>query len=307
MYKIVKTVCTTFKVPECQEGDEAKALEWAENTLLPDVEKEYKDIPDIQRIATKSVNACLVSLEMDICSNCLEDGCDTYGKDGAKFFCPDAYNGFLWKLCDCEGFEEMPIDPDNPDAGTCLVYVEEEPDDCLCGIKFTGGFLDPEILACSWAIDDQIEREPVEVEVSIIRQYQDGDAQICDPMIVDWTVVQYGTTRQGDGRFVARKEILSREYDLYSYVNPKHEMGALWQQRLGYEYGFEPQKFYNHITLYHNYSRAGFGQSLASAAHNTNREMITLYVDKDNVKFMEDLKSFFNKTLLSHGVCNLLK
>jgi len=316
-YKVERQMCLTLKQDDCLPSDATQEeAEAAAANILADVIAYYSDhrgnlgydLVDIS-IRTVSdklkVNKCVFEIVATQCSDCLEDGCDTFGKDGAKFDTVGAYKGFSWNCCACEGVEyEDVLDDAGEVIGSCPVWITEEDPDCLCGLKFTGAFIDKEILECTFAIDDNVEREPIEIEVSIISQYDDTDFNAaCDTMAVDWTVVQYGTTREGDGRFVARQEILSREYELYQYLNPKQELGNLLQQRLGYAYGFNAAKVYNHISLYHDYEREG--QSWHDASHGKNRELIKIFVEKGDPIF-DELSNFFNATLLDNGVSKLL-
>ena len=170
----------------------------------------------------------------------------------------------------------------------------------MCGIKFEAYPIGKELIPCNYGPDDQIEREPTTIEVSIIDQNGEDD---CNLLQVDWTVAQWPTVPMGDGRYVFRDEITSRNYDGYIYVNPKQEQGSLYSTRLGYNYATKPDAFYNHVTLYHNYDR---NRQSWHKSDSSQREMITMYVERDNVKLLSQLKQFFNATLLSHGVCKLL-
>jgi hypothetical protein len=157
-------------------------------------------------------------------------------------------------------------------------------------------------LECTFAIDDNIEREPITLEISLVPNSNNPDVNtLFAPINIDWTVVQEGRTVQGDGRYVNRDEVVSRGYELYSYYNLKEELGNLMSQRSGFEYTARPDKFYNHLTLFHNSNRNRVHNSTSHT-----RECIKIFVEKDNVTFMEELKDFFNKTLLSQGSVKLL-
>lgn len=295
LYKITRTKCITLKKDDCEEGIPVDETHPLFLDIKTSVEKDDSIVVD--SLAVRKDNDCLVSFTVEQCSNCVEDGCDTYGKDGAKFTRLESYEGVLWEDCDCEGWtfdaEGCPLPPESMDVSSCL-----------CGLKFEGAYVDPETAKpCIYDIGDNVEREPIEIEVTLIRQYQDETYGDCDAEEApDWTVVQHGKVAEGLGQFVARKEVLSREYDLYMYFNPKGHEGNLYADRLGYAYQFDANKRYNHISLFIN-------RDMPRTYHKhdgVERHLLEIYVDAQNVTLFEDLVTLFNKTLLSHGVKNLL-
>lgn len=284
-YKIERTMCLILADDDCGNDHLAEI-----QAALAD----YEDVVDTS-IVVKATNNCITEYTLTQRNNaCLEDGCDTFGKDGARFDKLPAFKTATWTMCACEGW--------TVDGDGCPVAPTTTTDNCRAGVKFTGGLIDREILDCTFAIDDNIDREPITIEVSLVPNSNNPDVNtLCQPLSVDWTVVQEGKTVQGDGRYVLRDEVISRGYEQYTYFNPKEELGNLMSQRSGFEYTARPDKFYNHITLFHN--------SNINRVHNYTshtRECIKIFVEKDNVTFMEELKDFFNKTLLSQGNVKLL-
>jgi hypothetical protein len=283
-YKITRTMCMVKKNDECDAPE------------LTDVIASVQGRTDIVAgsVVIKSTNDCMTEYTLEQVNNaCLEDGCDTYGKDGAKFDAVSTFQGQVWTACGCEGWT---FDVD----GCPVAPVTSTVDDCLCGIKFEALAPGKELIPCNYGPDDQIEREPTTLEISIIDQ---SEKENCALLEVPYTVVQWPTVPKGDGRFVMRDEITSRNYDGYIYTNPKSPQGGLYGARLGYNYATDPSKFYNAISLYHNYDRNRQGGHKSDSSQ---REMITFYVEQDNVLLFEALKKMFNATLLSHGVCKLL-
>lgn len=284
-YKIERTMCMIIADDECG------------NDFLAEIQAELGDVENVNldSIAITSTNNCITEYTVTQRNNaCLEDGCDTYGKDGAKFDKLPTFKTATWTMCACEGW--------TVDGDGCPVAPVTTTEDCRAGVKFTGGLIDSEILECTFAIDDNIEREPITLEISLVPNSNNPDVNtLCAPINIDWTVVQEGRTVQGDGRYVNRDEVVSRGYELYSYYNPKEELGNLMSQRSGFEYTARPDKFYNHLTLFHNSNRNRVHNSTSHT-----RECIKIFVEKDNVTFMEELKDFFNKTLLSQGSVKLL-
>lgn len=280
-YKIARTVTMTMKNVDCDGSDR-----------LAEVTAAYDGKHDVVSgsVAIKETTDCLTVYTMDQLNNsCLEDGCDVFGKDGAVWSPIPAFEGHQWTTDPCEGW--------TVDESGCPVAPAEATDTCNVGIKFTGAFLDRETDRCSFSIKDQIFVDPVEIEVTII----DQNTVPCTPIQVDWTVVQWPQIAQGLGEYVARDLVTSRGYESYIYSDPKSEMGVIWRNKLGYEYGFEPEKLYNHITLYHNSDQ----QRYAYKSDSSNREMIKLYVEATNGTLMESLKTFLNATLIGQGLTKL--
>lgn len=283
-YKIKRTLCLTV-------GDGDCGTDWLEE--IQGSLKDYKNVVD-GSVTMTLANGCVSEYKLEqVNDNCLEDGCDTVGKDGAKFSELPYFRGKRWDMCDCEGFEV--------DASGCLVRTQETVSSCSAGLKFTAALPAQEPIDETHAISDLVNREPLEIEVSIVPNIDSEIDTTCDPLNIDWTITQKGSYAEGRGDLVLRREVISREYDMYQYFDPNMEMGARMRNRLGYEYAANPNKFYNSICLYHN-SR----QNIRHTYDTWEREIIQIYVEKDNVTLFEDLKDFFNKTLLKMGHIDLL-
>lgn len=280
-YKVARTVALTLKNVECDGSDRL-----AEVAAIYD--GNYGVVAG--SVAIKETTDCLTVYTMDqLNTECLEDGCDVYGKDGAVWGQIPAFEGVYWTTDPCEGW--------TVDGDGCPVPPTETDDNCNVGIKFTGAFYNRETDRCSFAIDDQVFVDPIEIEVTLIDQH----TETCNPLAVDWTIVQHPQIAQGLGEYLARREVRDRNYEAYLYSNPKSEMGVVWRKALGYEYGFEPEKYYNHVSLYHNSD----AQRTAYKSDSTNRELITMYVEHTNGALLDQLKTFLNSTLLSHGLAKL--
>lgn len=287
-YKISRKVCVTFKKEDCAKPD-AYYLDKVTTSLVG-----AKDV-DLTTLAISSSNDCMISFEVEQCNNaCLMDGCDTYGKDGAKFDRIPSFEGHLWKTCECEGW--------TVDAGGCPVAPEvADPSACLCGLKFEGALVDREFIPCNDDIDDDVPREPIQLEFTLIDQYNEEE---CDPLQMPVLEAQVGKMPEGLGQLAKRNEVLSRLYDGYIYTSPKAELGGLMAHRLGYKYEIDPSKTYNYIYLRHNSSCRDY--YYGSQQGQSKREEITLAFDSKERGRFEMFKDFINKTLLSHGHCGLL-
>lgn len=288
VYKITRTVCTQFKKEDCTLAD---------SVYLARVQEAIAGSPDIidGTLAVRDSNDCVISFQVDQYNNaCLEDGCDTYGKDGAKFDHISPYMGHTWDTCDCEGW--------TVDGSGCPVPPTVSTDDtCRVGVKFTGALISQECLpAAATDIRDDIPREPIQIEVTLIEQYNEEE---CDTLDIPFYEAQTGTMANGLGQYAKRYEVLSRIYDTWIYFSPKEELGSLMQHRTGYEYSSDKCDGYHYIYLRHN---SGRNNNYYQGPQGANREEILIAVEKDNVPLFESIKSFLNGTLLSHGKKKLL-
>lgn len=282
-YKVTRTLCLTIQNSDC-------------NATTPDlaaVQAMYLTDPNIVpgTVLLEDTNDCMSTYTLDQYSNCLEDGCDTYGKDGAKFAPVAPYKFTQWAMCDCEGW--------TVDVDGCPVPPVVVADTCLAGVKFTGVYFDTTTGECSFDPYDQMFTEPVTLEVSIV---SNNPYDTCNVTEIPWTVTQMPTFPQGLGQKLLVDEIVSRNYDGYHFVSPTHEDGHLLGERLGYEYGADRNKLYNYIYLYHNHD---IQRSHLKFDHST-REMITIAVEADKTRLFNDIVKFLNGTLLSSGLCKLL-
>ena len=288
-YKISRKVCITFKKEDCARPD-SYYLDKVMASL-----QGAKDV-DLTTLAMDKSNDCMITFTVEQLNNsCLEDGCDTYGKDGAKFDRIPSYEGHIWKTCECEGWTV------DATTGCPVPPVEDTPSDCLCGLKFTGALIDRECIPCNDDIDDDIPREPIQLEFTLIDQYNEEE---CDPLQMPVLEAQVGKMPEGLGQYAKRNEVLSRIYDNYIYTSPKAELGGLMAHRLGYEYSIDPCKTYNYIYLRHNSNCRDY--YYGNLQGNSKREEITLAFDSKDRGTLEKFKNFFNKTLLSQGHVGLL-
>lgn len=283
-YKITRKLCVTVKNNDCDGSDR-----------LAEIIAAYTNNPDVVQgsIAVKTAADCNTVYELEQYNNaCLQDGCDTFGADGAKFNQVDSFENFVWLPCDCDGWtfdvDGCPVPPADPTL-----------QDCRAGIKFTGAFLDNELMTCRFSPDDQINVDPITIEVSFIDPTA-GDR--CDTLDIPWTIVQNPTIVQGLGQFVARQIIHDRMYDNHIYTHPDREDGLLMTERLGYDYGVKPGSLYHHFDVYHYSSRV----RKAYQDDNAYRERITFFIEADNVPLQTELKTFLNRTLLAHSISGLL-
>jgi len=281
-YKVTRSLCIVKAHPECNGQDDLDNL-LAYVSTLPD----YVPGSAIQETQGDCNNRYTIS---QYNNGLLEDSCDTFGKDGAKFNPFASFEGFTWNPCNCEGWSF--------DETGCPVAPETQGlQNCRCGIKFTGAFLDLETHDCYFNINHAVNVDPITIEVSLITQ----DLDTCDAPNIPWTVVQYPRIVQGLGQFVMRDIVGNRYYDNYIYIDPDQEMAKLLEKRLGYDFGVQPYSLYHHFNLVHE-SQIERDSFISDSAI---REEIVLYVEASNAVLQTNLKTFLNKTLLSSGVCSM--
>lgn len=282
-YKISRSLCVTKAIPECGDllAETNLFVAWAQDQ--PDY------VPGSAAVAL--AGDCVASYTLNQYNNALlEDGCDTLGKDGAKFNRMQSYAGFMLEACGCPGWtfdnDGCPVAP--PDAGL---------QDCRCGIKFTTAFYDQETDQCYFNPEDAILIDPVELEVQIVSQ----DIDYCNVPQIPFRVVQHPEVTQGLGQFVLRDVINNRYYDNHIFINPDQENSQRLTKVLGYDFGVDPGALYHHFNLVHESTV----ERDAFQSDSKIREEIVLYVDAADVPLQNELKSFLNATLLSSGVSEL--
>lgn len=291
VYKVTRPQVVTIKKEDCDEGVTGNTAKLQAEIIATLGDSLYGSL------TVKETNCVAEITANQLNSEYLEDGCDTYGKDGAKFLPLPSINGSVWTNEKCEGWTF--------DANGCPVApVTATTSNCLCGIKFTGALVNPEDPKdCIYDIGDNIEREPIEIEMTLIRQYEDSGFGAClDHEMPKWTILQHGEAPDGLGQFVKRQEVLSRFYDNYHYHNPKGINGLLYQEAEGFDYAANPRSKYMHISLYLNrdITRNAFKHD------HSERHLVKLYVEENDVQLFKDLKTFLNSTLLSNNLAKLL-
>lgn len=278
-YKIKRTMCLTLKNTDCDGADRLAELVAA-----------YANVTDIVpgSVAVRTAGECNTEYVLEQYNNaCLTDGCDTYGKDGAKFDKVTSFEGFTWKECDCEGWT---FDVD----GCPVPPADETLRDCRAGVKFTGLFIDPVTGTCRFSPFDNPLVDPVRLEVSFI----DPDSgNYCDSMVIPWTILQEPTIPQGLAVHVLRDIIHSRGYDNYIYCDPDAPEGTLWANALGYDFGVQQGILYHHFDVYHYSDEV---REAVKTDHKT-REVVRFYVPANNVGFQNELVTFLNTTLLNQN------
>ena len=231
-------------------------------------------------------------------NECLKNGCDTFGKDGAKFDLFAGFMGFEWLPDGCEGWtfdgDGCPVAPADPEVL-----------DCRVGLKFTGKFIEREDIRNFHDPEAQIEVDPVRVEVTLVKQWNSpfSGEPICQEELLPWTVVQEPKIPQGLGEFAFRTVLHSRFYDNQIFINPNSEMAARWNDTLGYELGVDPKELYHHIDLYHN--ARPYEEAIMDGQRT--REHLCFFTKASNAPLQQELATFLNKTVLyGRGFAELL-
>ena len=240
-------------------------------------------------IDQETLGDCISRYTIDQYSNCLEDGCDWYGKDIAKFQTIPGYKGATWTPIKCEGWT---FDVDGCPVAPAAATAE----DCRGGLKFVGRNFENDTVDCVDDFWEGAETEGVFLQVSISEFGKNG----CERMDVDWTVVQTPTTPQGTGRELLKREIQAREKSAYEYHGANSPNGNLVSARRGEIYSFDVDKLYHTVDVYHNYTRNRTAQNYGTAT----REVITLAVEADKTALFATVKELANKIADLQGICD---
>ena len=281
-YKVTRTLCMTLKNSDC--GNPASDL--------AAIQAFYLGTPDMVPGSLVQTDAgdCLSTYEIQQYSNCVVDGCDTVGKDKAKFRDLPGYLGQSWLMCKCAGW--------TVDVDGCPVPPALTVENAQIGLKFTGKVFDTDRVACASDLWDDHENEGVTIEVALT----DKTMEMCNQPVVDWYVAQWPTLQTGKGIWYAREEAQSREYDGYHYHSPKEMDGSLYAAKIGNSYTVDPDKFYNHISLYHEYRRTTGSVNNSSS----NREMIVLVVENTKTLLFNQLKTLMNSVSVAQNLGKFL-
>lgn len=281
-YKITRKLCITVKNGDCN----------ATQPDLLEIQKMYENHVDIVpgSVLLTKAGDCNSVYELQQYSNCLVDGCDTVGADKAKFSHVAPYKGHYWQMCDCEGWtvdgDGCPVPPADPSL-----------ENCRCGLKFTGKFLNNHYEPCYWSLDEQVYKEGISLEVSIIDTEIDG----CKPMRVDWTVVQEPTLPQGLGSDVYEEEVKSRSYENFMYIDPEAENGLRNRNALGFVYEAKPDKIYNNVQVAYIYDRHRNFYKVDQSYG----ERAVFYVEAHKTELLEKIKTLANSLIAAKGGCKL--
>lgn len=275
--KLTRTMCITVKNGDC---DDAQADLDAITAYMASVPNLVAD-----SLEQETAGDCISRYTVQQYSSCYEDGCDWLGGDLAKFEDLPGYLGASWAPCKCEGwtFEDgCPVEP-----------TPVDPADCRGGLKFVGKNFDADIVACTddyWQMD---ETEFAQLEVSITQYNNNG----CNTINVPWTVVQRGSTPQGTGRQLWKREIQARNYSAYDYHGANSQDGNLFAARRGEVYSIDPAKLYNTITVHHVYERPRYAQNSDAGT----RQVITFAVEQNKLTLLSQLKTLLNDITESMG------
>lgn len=280
-YKVKRTLEMTLKNGDCDDTAADLALLTAYFTPA--------NFPSVVSgsLSQEIAGDCLSVYQIEQYSDCLEDGCDWFGKDGAKFVDLPGYGTGTWSPIRCEGWtfdvDGCPVAPAAPADETCLG-----------GLKFVGKKFEADIIPCDDDFWESVETEGVELEVSLTYYGKTG----CDVVPVDWLVVQRPTTPQGTGRQLWKREIQAREYSGFEYRGIKGQEARVISARMGESYSFEADKLYHTISIYHNYDRNRTAQNAGTST----REVITLACEANKTAVFAQLKTLANTIAEVHDI-----
>lgn len=277
VFKVQRDLCLTVKPDDCDaDFDGADAGETlARLTALYANHPLY--VSGSLTLSDGSTDCLLRYSLSQYCDNYLTDGCDTTGDETAIFSDMPAFEGQIWTVCPCEGWDV--------DGNGCPVPPTPDTICCQCGIKFTGR-------PTTYILDDfpgydiaqYLEKEPI--ELSVTPYYTDADTNHCDYDNVKWLQVQHATFRQLKGSDVVKRIIKERFYNKEPWVNQTNKEDQLLLRREGIKLGINIDEFYYQFGLTHNTQHTGN----VTAKWSNTREDYFIYVNENDLATMNTLK-----------------
>jgi hypothetical protein len=280
-YRIKRELHITLDNPDCAGND------------LPKLVSYYGSLKSVVAGSVVGVDAgdCKSTFKLEQYSHCMEDGCDTVAV--AKFDDLPSFKGQSCGVNLCEGWTVSgtgcPIPP--PDASI---------QDCRCGIKLIGGFLDNDSKSCIFDPCQAVNYDPLLFEVQIYEQMEVGEPGGTRPMK---TPVSYNreTTRVFlSGNEVVRDILEYRHYRQNEmFMNPQAFAGAyLYNQAEGQKLGVDISKFYYAVYINHD----KHGRIVNSHMGMAEKTELALYFAEDNYPAMVQFLTAYNTYGMSAGV-----
>ena len=277
-YKIVRSLCLTIKKSDC-------------NATVPDLDKviaasnSYPDIV-VGSLVSDQTNNCLTTYRIDQYSNCLKDGCDTYGSDGAKFVSLPPYEGQMWSVCPCDGW--------TVNSNGCPVPPVQDDNCCQYGIKVTTktDVYRPE--GCEFDLDDNYRLSTLSVNIEQV--FDITEAPKCSWISPGFLITQTGTVDNLSGQSVFRDVLQYRMYREEGYF-PQDRMNRLMQKAEGLKYGVVLSDYYYALVVKHRVAHDHIGNTAWLPT-----EEIVLYVHENDLDTLAALKTLIYQYTTSNGV-----
>jgi hypothetical protein len=268
-YKVTRDLCLTKANDDCQSNPEELAA----------IQAFYAGRTDIvsgSLVLDADSTDCLIRFNVSQYNNALlEDGCDTFGYDGAKFDSLPSYQGFRWEVCPCEGW--------TVNGNGCPVPPAADDKCCQCGLKFTTKHWSEIYAGCAWDINMYQVKDPIELNVSILKP--DGTPMVCGTTNPTFRKTKSATYQTLKGIDVIREIIESRFDRQEKFANQTSLDNMLFLEKEGLKYGIVLNDYYNLVSITNTNTRWDNNPALARA------ETIDLYLHENDVVLYNNLKA----------------
>lgn len=281
-YKIKRELCMTLKNSDC-------------NAVTPDLTAVTAAVAGYTdyvagSIAARSEGDCITVYTAQQYSNLLEDGCDTYGENGARFVNFPTYQGQRWDVCPCEGWTV------DGDTGCPIPPVPTERC-CKYGIKVTGKIDLYRPTGQEFDLNDNYRIQPLHFNISQVATFKteqtDYACQWEDP---GFWVAQEPSLDQLSGQTVLRDVILYRMYREEPYFT-QDRMQQLMNKAEGIKYGVNLNDYYYAVTIQHRLKDQGQGNGAYRPV-----EEIVLYINEKDLATFEAVKALVAQYTQTNGV-----
>jgi len=273
-YKVTRDLCLTVSNDPCVNNA----------TQLAAIQAFYTNNTEIvpgTLLLDVATTDCIARFNVSQYNNAiLEDGCDTFGSDGAKFNDLPTFEGMRWEVCPCVGW--------TVNGAGCPVPPVPTDVCCQCGLKFTTKSFDEIYGDCTWDINEYLEKDPITLSVQPL--LPDGEFGACTVLDVSFTKVQSAKLRSLQGRDVIKEILLTRFDRQEKFLNQTDKEGLLFLQREGINYGVDLNAYYYEISIVHNVER------VENHTYFGEREEVNLFIHEKDVLFYELLKGQLSAT-----------
>jgi len=267
-YRVTRDLCLTVKNDNCTPvADELVELAAAMASVA--------DVVPGSVVLDPNSNDCITRYKVSQYSNCLEDGCDTYGTDGAKFADLPAFKNQGWDVCPCEGW--------TVNANGCPVPPAPVDRCCSVGVKFVmNRFADDEV-GCILDLNQFRTPNDLGLTVSMLTP----DPTTCVNPVPTWYQSSFADMSASHGIDVLKEVIAYRmASEGERFLSLMNKMGHDFMAAEGTKYGVDLKAQYNTVIISANReNRANY-----NSAHHDLRSDITLYVHEGNPALFEQIQ-----------------
>lgn len=269
LYKITRDLVLTKQNDDCKSDPEELALVTASLAGRTDIVS--------GSLATSADStSCIIRFEVSQYNNeLLEDGCDVFGSDGAKFDSLPTYQGFRWETVPCEGWDV--------NENGCPIPPAADTACCQCGLKFTTLSFEEMYGDTVYDINEYEEKDFIDLSVSVYQP--DGTPLACPTSNVPlFRKVKGAKLRSLKGRDVLKQILITRFDRQERFMNLTSKEALLYAEREGLKYGVVLNDYYYKIEIVHQIN----GWEHFSPVGN--KEVVSLYIHQDNIVLFQKLR-----------------